>query len=711
MARFLICKSTYFKYLNSLISIHRSIRTIVCCLLVWQGSIPLCAQTLSAIGGPIEEGQSFNVYSIQVDNLPVQRLSTTYGLKAVHLNITHPYFENLECFLISPNGFKVKLFTNAGGNGKNMINTVLSDSGLINVQENKLCPYTGVFKPQDPLGAMNNYQHGNGLWRLYIRDAAAFDQGSLNDWALEFGGNVAGPSTFESDHPIVFLNTFNDSIKNDINIKARIRIYDVHNGFCSAGDSAFSYEGPIDIAKRGWYSASLPQESYNITLLSSTFDDTSAALLGLPEENDWQLNALYNDKSMIRNSLMYKLFAEMGHYAARVRHCEVFLNGEYLGMYIFSEKIRRTKNRLNISKLTVNDSIGNDLSGGYIFRHDYNINKGWLSDVGPPECPDNKAHFEFEYPSAGNITPSQKVYLRSWVDTLEQRLFSPDINDPLKGYRPLIDIRSFADYFICNELAWNGDGFAKSMYFHKDKDSKDTTLHAGPIWDFDWSLKRMPWVNSDLSGWSHTTYPCTNLQSTLSWHALLTQDSFFTGHLRCRWDSLRTTILDKNYLFHYIDSMQADLDLVQQRHFTRWPIWGINVGSTELPPFAQSYSEELDTLKATLGRRIDWLDNHIPGVCKKPEEPPVNPIDTLQYAEFSVYPNPCSATICVTSNTLNIESVELYSLNGLHIESFKNKKVQNLYSIPVHHLPNGLYLIKLISDEGSRFSKFIVQHE
>lgn len=370
-------------------------------------------------------------------------------------------------------------------------------------------------------------------------------------------------------------------------------------------------------------------------------------MMGMPTGQDWVLIGGYNDKSFIRNTLMYKLFNEMGHYASHTKHCEVFLNGEYIGLYIFMEKIRRASNRLPITKMLATDTTGDNLTGGYIFRHDYIIDTtGWNSQVGPPDCPSNVANYQYEYPSENNIQPTQKNYLQQFVDTFEQRIFSPEFADPKKGYRPLCDIPSFADYLICNEFAWNGDGFAKSFFMHKDRDSKDGKLHAGPIWDFDWALKRMPWTNpADMSGWSYTTYPCNNLQATLPWHSVMMTDTFFQNSVRCQWEEFRKTILNKTSIYHYIDSMAAYLEEAQQRHYTRWPIWGINVGTNELPPFAMNYREELDSLKATIGRRLIWLDANIPGHCASSTTTPIVKSDTITKVFTCLT---CTATVCTS---------------------------------------------------------------
>lgn len=665
------------------------------------------AQKYTGTGDSIPELANYLVLQITVNDLPNHHLNGHFGLQSVGINIAHPYIENLEAFLLAPDGTKVRLFTNAGGNGKNFTETIITDTAALSIQENKLAPYSGSFKPQDKLGNVNNYQLANGNWLLYIKDVAEHDRGKVINWSLQFGTNTSKTDSIQSSLPLVLINTYNQTILNDQKIQANLRVIPTSGGLANLADSISEFNGKIEIAKRGWFSASLPQESYNIGLLTQLLKDTSVALLGMPEENDWQLNALYNDKSLIRNPLMYGLFQQMGHYAARTQHCEVYLDGQYMGLYLLTEKIRRTKNRLDIAKLNPQDTTGDELTGGYIFRHDYILPDGWLSNVGPPECPEVKAHFEFEYPSVANINTPQKNYLINWVDTFQTKILGPDFRDPIKGYRPYIDVRSFVDYFICNELAWNGDGFAKSFYFYKDKDSKDSTLHAGPIWDFDWSLKRMPWVNTDLSGWSHTTYPCNNLQATLPWHYIMMQDTFFQNTLRCRWDSLRSTILSTQHIYHYIDSMHNMLNMVQQKHYIRWPTWGFNVGSTELPPFAQNYQEEIDTLKATLGRRLIWLDKKIPGVCKPPSQPPV--VDSL-VAELQVYPNPASKLVKIQSKDKEILGYSLSNLNGFILKSANFESGQVEISINLSEFNQGMYFLKMMFENSFEVRKLIIIH-
>ena len=105
----------------------------------------------------------------------------------------------------------------------------------------------------------------------------------------------------------------------------------------------------------------------------TTYDegnDVKVSLLGLPAESDWVLLAPYNDLSLVRDVFAYNLWTEMGHWGPRTRMCEVFVNDEYLGVYVFCEKIKRDKNRVDIAKMKNEDVADRELTGGYIVRVD-----------------------------------------------------------------------------------------------------------------------------------------------------------------------------------------------------------------------------------------------------------------------------------------------------------------------------------------------------
>ena len=100
-------------------------------------------------------------------------------------------------------------------------------------------------------------------------------------------------------------------------------------------------------------------------------ENNNVELLGMPEENDWVLYAPWQDKTMIRNVLIYQLSNDIGRYTSRTRFVELFLNNEYKGVYVLMEKIKRDNNRIDISKLDPDEIEGDDLTGGYILKFDW----------------------------------------------------------------------------------------------------------------------------------------------------------------------------------------------------------------------------------------------------------------------------------------------------------------------------------------------------
>jgi hypothetical protein len=448
-----------------------------------------------------------------------------------------------------------------------------------------------------------------------------------------------------SELPIVMINTLGQTIVEYTKIDALMDIkYNGDGSITYVTDSSNVYSGNIGIEIRGATSAGYPQHPYGIETRTAEGENYNVPLLGMPAENDWFLLSNYNDRSLIRNTLAYNLFEEMGNYSTRTRLCEVLIDSAYKGIYVFCEKIKQDNDRVDIAKLTPADTSGDDLTGGYILEQNYwDANNSFLSNYHPIDHPDFDVHFVYYYPKPDTIAAPQKLYIASFVDSLETTLYSPGFADPVLGYRKYLDVKSFIDYFIVNELSRNNDGFKKSVYFYKDKNSNDARLKAGPVWDFDWAWKNMYgcsiFENLDGSGWAHHINDCPTDNYSCGWYVRLFQDSTFADELRCYYDSYRQTILDTTLIFAYIDSVRSLVQNAQARHFQKWPILGISGPAPEVGTVATTYNGELDTLKAWISLRLQWLDENIPGLCPNVsignDQP--KPVSVLHY-----YPNPGS---------------------------------------------------------------------
>ena len=496
-----------------------------------------------------------------------------------------------------------------------------------------------------------------------------YSPNSNGDYQINIIESVGLNAPDSTNIPLIIVNTNNQIIVDEPKINVDFKIIDNYpNSFNFPLDSGNIYNGIAGIEIRGSYSATLPQKPYGIETRDVQGNNNNVSLFGMPQENDWILIANYNDKTFLRNILSFDLFRKMGHYAPRTKLCEVVINDIYNGIYVFTEKIKRDDGRVNIAKLDFDDNYGDSLTGGYIFKVDYwNQNNSWISNYNNPNFPNDAVRYVYNYPEYDEITIQQKNYIQSLVGEFEDALWSNDFEDPILGYRPFINTRSFIDYFIVNEFARNVDGFKKSRNFYKDKSSKDSLIYAGPVWDFDWAYKDHSSSMINGAGWRHDYSGPTDVKPP-GWYIRLLQDTTFANELNCRYFNLRNTILDTTNIFSFIDSLSSIVSEPQNRHYTRWPILGINVGTPEVGNQPTSYSGEIIKFKNWINERLIWLDANMPGNC-----PNVSILENKKTYVIT-YPNPSTELVNIFSETY-LKNIELFDNIGRLI--FKK---ENIYS-------------------------------
>lgn len=567
----------------------------------------LFAQTFTAPGGIIPDDGTIIAYDLPVSGLQPTINAVNFGLVNVCFSLVHTWNADLAVSLRAPDGTTIPLFSNIGGDTDGFVNCCLSG----NVSESIYAgtyPYTGTFRPFGDMGALNNGQNPNGVWQLVILDTYAFaDAGELFDWSITFGTNPCKPFPFESsDLPIVVINTGGQPIVDEPKIDAQLRLID--NG---PGQRNFvlqptaAYEGPVGVEIHGNSAQGFPKKSYNLETRDTAGEDLEVSLLGLPNASDFVLTANFSDKTLMRNALTYELARRTGQYATRTRFCEVVIDHTYQGVYALTEKIKRGKNRVDVSKLTESDTLGKALTGGYIVKVDWNDSPGWNSPFSQPNSPTIFTYFQHEYPKPENILPVQHDYIQAYVDSFEVALQGPDFQDTAIGWRHFAEEKSFLDYLFINELSKNVDGYRLSTYFHKDKGEK---MAMGPLWDFD-----LAWYNADycegfnITGWAYNiNYVCGDAGVPFWWERLF-EDTAFTQNAACYWQTMRAGTLHRDSIFATIDSMAAVVEEAQQRNFLYWPILGVYVWPNPgaLPT---TYAGEVLKMKTWISSRLNWLD-------------------------------------------------------------------------------------------------------
>jgi subtilisin-like proprotein convertase family protein len=665
------------------------------------------AQTFNGTSGNIQDNQEL-VRSVNVNGLPAGINQTTFGLEQVCLSITHTWDSDLTATLEAPDGTQIILFSAIGGDGNNFDGTCLRSDAATSITTQN-APFSGIFKPMNSLGVANNGQNPNGTWKLRIFDSENSDQGTLDSWSITFGNDPASYQLFTSSNlPIVIINTNNQGIPDEPKIEAQMKMID--NGFGNinhVNDPANAYNNKIGIERRGSSSGDFPQKSYAFETRDVNGTTIDTVLLGLPEENDWILYAPYNDKTCMRNIITYKIANEMGNYASRTVLCELILNGQYQGIYTLMEKVKRDDNRVNISKLLPTDITGDDLTGGYIIKIDKTTgsnNDGWTSNY---QAADNSdITFLYHYPKSDEIVPQQADYIQAYVDSFETALANPSFANPTTGYRKYSVPETFIDFLILNEISKNVDGYRLSTYLHKEKDSKGGKLRMGPMWDFN-----LAWWNADYcagddhTGWQYE-FPnvCPGGWQVPTWWTRMLEDPWFQDELKCRWTTLRQTILSNNSLYTQIDSIAQYLDEAKDRHFEQWPLLGTYTWPNP-SPIPADYPGEIAAFKQWILDRAAWIDANIPGTCH------LGLIEE-EIASLSVYPNPFQEEIHISwfSTGISNTKIKLFDLSGHEISTLEKSPSYGMNEVKLDHfsgsLSSGIYWIEI--QEGTSISRIKV---
>lgn len=341
--------------------------------------------------------------------------------------------------------------------------------------------------------------------------------------------------------------------------------------------------------------------------------------MGMPEENDWVLYAPFTDKSMLRNYISFYLARKLTRYSSRTVFCELLVNNEYRGVYILMEKIKRDDNRVSIAKLNPEDISGDQLTGGYIVKvdkidDDFHYGQdGWLSVPDTPYPNAMNITFQFADPKSDELVSEQKNYIQSYVSQTENVITASYFASPHNGYQKFINVDSFIDMMLLNEVSKEVDKYRYSTYFFKEKDSDGGKLFAGPPWDFNLGYSNVDYweEGTDYSGWLYELVESHDW-SIIFWWKRLMEDPYFQDLAKTRWEELRADEWSDERILDEINSTVDYLDHAQVRNYEKWPILGEYVW----PNYDwqnNDYYDEVTFFSNWLFNRLHWIDDNIEG--------------------------------------------------------------------------------------------------
>jgi hypothetical protein len=268
------------------------------------------------------------------------------------------------------------------------------------------------------------------------------------------------------------------------------------------------------------------------------------------------------------------------------------MNNEYQGVYQLVEAIKIDENRVDIKDITQKNP-----QRGYILEIDVREGEPFhFTTTGGVvfNCSDPDEDLD-ELITGGTKTLFEKI--QEDVQHVEDVLYSDNFTDPDEGYRKYLDVDSFVDWYLVNEITKNNDAvFFTSVFMYYDDEKEKYRM--GPVWDFDISLGNYQGSPGEFSDgfWIKGS----------AWISRLFEDPAYVSAVKNRWNTKKTEFFA---LWQYIDERALYINAAQTQNFKRWDILGSYVWPNVVVP--GSYQGEIGYLQSWLAARLAWLDTAI----------------------------------------------------------------------------------------------------
>jgi hypothetical protein len=336
------------------------------------------------------------------------------------------------------------------------------------------------------------------------------------------------------------------------------------------------FVGPAGAGIHGRSSAGFPKLQYAIELRDEAGADFKVDLFGMGAAADWLLNGMYIDRALFRNKLAYDLFREMGHPAPESVYSELWLNGEYWGVYLLNERIERGDERV---EMPGDDGMGSS----FLVKAD---ETGLVSSV-------QYASWAILYPKEADQTPAVTSGVRTRLGAMEAKINSAD-----PALWEDLQLQSFLDFVLVEEFFKNNDAYYLSHHLYTDKDS---LLQFLP-WDLDLTLGQ-PYYNEN---WRTDTW--------IAYRPALIANPVGISEVRPqlaeRWRELRAGILEESAVLARMEQYHNFLGGAINRNFRRWDITQIQFAGDQLYPVG-SHEEEYALVQEWVKARLLWMDTAI----------------------------------------------------------------------------------------------------
>ena len=190
-------------------------------------------------------------------------------------------------------------------------------------------------------------------------------------------------------------------------------------------------------------------------------------------------------------------------------------------------------------------------------------------------------------------------YAKSFVEAADEALFSEDFTNADTGWQKYLDMESFVDWYLINEIGKNNDAiFWSSCYMNLKNNGK---LKMGPLWDFD-----LAFGNYVLNPSKSTNEPEGFYIKNVKWYTRLFQDPVFVNRVKERFNDY---YLQKENVLNHIDAKSSVLinKVIEENR-----LWGrITSSQASESEVIDAYQEKVNELKTWFTTRLEWLNTNI----------------------------------------------------------------------------------------------------
>ena len=394
--------------------------------------------------------------------------------------------------------------------------------------------------------------------------------------------------------PIMSIDTGGERVFKEMPIWCDFQVYRPDNGLgLPEGSPVFSSLGTIKYRGNSSYSG-FDKRSYRIKFYRDEHTSRNYGLFGMGADSEWVLNGPFLDRSLLRNRLMFRLSGELLPWSPETRYFELYVNGDYRGVYLAIEPITAGPSRIGLAWF----SLSSGATPYIIGRDRVGTEENEFSSYGTLA---GKTSFfpNIQHPGPKNLTSIQIRFIHRDLNAFEEALYSDYFADPRIGYAKYIDVDSFVDYYLLNEFSTIKDAFQLSTFAYKDIGGKLTMT----VWDFNNGFDNYPWFESPAD----RGFVCANK----NWADRLLNDRAFTDKVVARYAELRSSLWKTSRIMALLDEDIEYLGDAIDRNFS---VWGYTfsdnlLGGGDRDP--KSYEDAVSKLKANIETRLDYMDRNI----------------------------------------------------------------------------------------------------